>query len=94
MRAAIETERARLSDDSSSSSSRKSPWIEWLENLPWTRRNDVAIDLKRIRQVLDAGQAGLEDAKARVIEYLAARRRNPRGTGAVLCFLGPPSPVS
>ena len=90
VRAAIETERARLSDDSSSSSSRTSPWIEWLENLPWTRRNDAAVDLKRIRQVLDAGQAGLEDAKSRVIEYLAARKRNPRGTGAVLCFLGPP----
>ena len=87
VRAAIETERARLSDDSSS---KPSPWIEWLENLPWTRRNEAAIDLKRIRQVLDAGQAGLEDAKARVIEYLAARKRNPRGTGAVLCFLGPP----
>ena len=90
VRAAIATERARLSDDSSGSSSRTSPWIEWLENLPWTRRNEAAIDLKRIRQVLDAGQAGLEDAKARVIEYLAARKRNPRGTGAVLCFLGPP----
>ena len=90
VRAAIETERARLSDGSSSNSSRPSPWIEWLENLPWTRRNDAQIDLKRIRQALDAGQAGLEDAKARVIEYLAARKRNPRGTGAVLCFLGPP----
>ena len=90
VRAAIETERARLSDDSNSSSSRTSPWIEWLENLPWTKRNEAAIDLKRIRQVLDAEQAGLEDAKARVIEYLAARKRNPRGTGAVLCFLGPP----
>ena len=87
VRAAIKTERARLSDDSSS---KPSPWIEWLENLPWTRRNDAEIDLKRIRQVLDAGQAGLEDAKARVIEYLAARKRNPCGTGAVLCFLGPP----
>ena len=90
VRAAIETERARLSADSSGIPSRTSPWIEWLENLPWTRRNEAAIDLKRIRQVLDAGQTGLDDAKERVIEYLAARKRNPRGTGAVLCFLGPP----
>lgn len=79
VRAAIETERARLSADSNSSSFRTSPWIEWLENLPWTKRNEAAIDLKRIRQVLDAGQAGLEEAKARVIEYLAARKRIPRG---------------
>ena len=90
VREAIEAERVRNSSDTSSNASRPSPWIEWLENLPWTKRNDAAIDLKRIRRVLDARQAGLKDAKAGVIEYLAARKRNPRGTGAVLCFLGPP----
>ena len=90
VREAIEAERGRNSSDTSSSASRPSPWIEWLENLPWTKRNDAEIDLKRIRRVLDARQAGLKDAKAGVIEYLAARKRNPRGTGAVLCFLGPP----
>ena len=90
VRAAIETERVRLLSESSSSSFPSSSWIEWLENVPWTRRNEAAIDLKRIREVLDVRQAGLEDAKAGVIEYLAARKRNPRGTGAVLCFVGPP----
>ena len=90
VREAIETERARLSDGSSGGSSRMSPWIEWLENLPWTRRNEAAIDLERIRHALDAGQAGLEDAKARVMEYLAARRRNPRGTAPSSVSLGRP----
>ena len=90
VREAIEAERGRNSSDTSSNASRPSPWIEWLENLPWTKRNDAEIDLKRIRRVLDARQAGLKDAKAGVIESLAARKRNPRGTGAVLCFLGPP----
>ena len=91
VRQAIEDERRRLSADSSSDSSpRTSSWIEWLENVPWNKRNDAAIDLARIREVLDARQAGLEDAKAMVVEYLAVRKRNPRGTGAVLCFLGPP----
>ena len=94
VREAIEAERVRNSSDTSSNASRPSPWIEWLENLPWTKRNDAEIDLKRIRRVLDARQAGLKDAKAGVIEYLAARKRNPTGTGAVLCFLGPPSRVS
>ena len=90
VREAIEAERVVLCSDKSSNASRRSPWIEWLENLPWRQRNDAEIDLHRIRQVLDARQAGLKDAKAGVIEYLAARKRNPRGTGAVLCFLGPP----
>ena len=90
VREAIEVERVRMSSDTSSNAFRPSPWIEWLENLPWTKRNEAPIDLERTRQVLDARQAGLKDAKSGVIEYLAARKRNPRGTGAVLCFLGPP----
>ena len=91
VRQAIEEERRRLSAESSSDSSLPTnSWIEWLENVPWNKRNDAAIDLVRIREVLDARQAGLEDAKAMVVEYLAVRKRNPRGTGAVLCFLGPP----
>lgn len=91
VRQAIEDERRRLSAESSSNSSlATNSWIEWLENVPWNKRNDAAIDLARIREVLDARQAGLDDAKAMVIEYLAVRKRNPRGTGAVLCFLGPP----
>ena len=91
VRQAIEDERRRLSVESSSDSSLPTnSWIEWLENVPWNKRNDAAIDLDRIREALDARQAGLEDAKATVVEYLAVRKRNPRGTGAVLCFLGPP----
>ena len=90
VRQAIEVERARLSGESKGDATPTSSWIEWLEHLPWTRRNDAPIDLARTRQVLDAGQAGLADAKARIIEYLAVRKRNPRGAGAALCFLGPP----
>ena len=59
-------------------------------DIPWNKRNDGVVDLNRIREVLHARQAGLDDAKATVIEYLAGLKRNARGTGAVLCFLGPP----
>ncbi|MDE2906238.1 MAG: AAA family ATPase [Acidobacteriota bacterium] len=91
VRQAIETERKRLRGDSKDENfTPTNTWIEWLENLPWTRRNDAPIDLARTREVLDAAQAGLDDAKDLIIEYLAVRRRNPGGAGAVLCLLGPP----
>src|SRR5262249_41388278 len=32
----------------------------------------------------------LEKVKKRLIEYLAVRKLNPQGHGAILCFLGPP----
>ncbi len=90
VRQAIAAERKRLSADSKGDSSLTNSWIEWLEHLPWNRRNDAPVDLARTREVLDAAQAGLDGAKELIIEYLAVRRRNPGGAGAVLCLLGPP----
>ena len=90
VREAIAGERRRLSDKSDAGTEKTNGWIEWLERLPWTRRSEAAIDIERTRAALDAGHAGLEHAKARIIEYLAVRRRNPLGAGAVICFVGPP----
>ena len=89
VRDAIARERRRLGDKSESNA-----WIEWLEALPWNRRTTAPVVLARVRTALDAGHAGLGDAKACLLEYLAVRRRNPSGAGAVLCFSGPPSRVS
>ena len=46
--------------------------------------------MAQARAALDANHAGLDGAKACILEHLAVRRRNPRGAGAVLCFAGPP----
>ncbi len=90
VRAAIARERRRLSLKSDGDAAPTSDWIEWLETLPWTRRAEAPIDLAQARRVLDANHAGLDGAKACILEHLAVRRRNPRGAGAVLCFAGPP----
>ena len=90
VREAIARERRRLGEKPDGDTERTNGWTEWLEALPWTRRDTGPIDLTRIRAALDAGHAGLEHAKARILEYLAVRRRNPHGTGAVICFSGPP----
>ena len=90
VRLAVDTERNRLGAGSEDGPPPTNSWIEWLEHLPWNRRNDAAIDLRRVREVLDAAQAGLDGAKDLIIEHLAVRRRNPGAAGAVLCLLGPP----
>ena len=91
VRAAIARERRPLADGSSdaAAATKTNDWIEWLQRLPWTRRSEAALDLAGIRAALNAGHAGLDDAKSRILEYLAVRRRNPR-SGAVLCLAGPP----
>jgi ATP-dependent Lon protease len=65
-------------------------YLDWVVALPWSKRTEDSIDLKRTKEVLDADHSGLEKVKDRVLEYLAVRKLNPDVKGPILCFLGPP----
>jgi ATP-dependent Lon protease len=65
-------------------------YLDWIIALPWSKRTEDSIDLKRTKDVLDADHSGLEKVKDRVLEYLAVRKLNPEVKGPILCFLGPP----
>ena len=65
-------------------------YLDWLVALPWAKRTEDSIDIRRTKQVLDADHSGLEKVKDRVLEYLAVRKLNPDVKGPILCFLGPP----
>jgi ATP-dependent Lon protease len=65
-------------------------YLEWIADLPWTKRADTKNDLDAVAAKLDADHAGLDDIKKRILEQLAVLEvsKNPRGT--ILCFVGPP----
>jgi ATP-dependent Lon protease len=65
-------------------------YLDWLVAVPWAKRTDEIIDLKRTKSVLDADHSDLEKAKDRILEYLAVRKLNPEVKGPILCFVGPP----
>jgi ATP-dependent Lon protease len=65
-------------------------YLDWIVALPWNKRTEDSLDLRRTKDVLDADHSGLEKVKDRVIEYLAVRKLNPDVKGPILCFLGPP----
>ena len=65
-------------------------YLDWLVALPWSKRTEEVIDLKRTKSVLDADHSDLEKAKDRILEYLAVRKLNPDVKGPILCFVGPP----
>ena len=65
-------------------------YLDWIVALPWNKRTEDSLDLRRTKEVLDADHSGLEKVKDRVIEYLAVRKLNPDVKGPILCFLGPP----
>ncbi len=65
-------------------------YLDWIVALPWSKKTDEQIDLKKTKGIMDAEHSGLEKAKDRILEYLAVRKLNPTMKGPILCFVGPP----
>src|SRR5437667_2359222 len=65
-------------------------YLDWLIDLPWAAEPESAIDIAEARRILDEDHYGLDKIKRRILEYLAVRKLNPSGKGAILCFVGPP----
>ena len=65
-------------------------YLEWLVELPWSKRTDDRLDLAEARAILDADHYDLQKVKKRILEYLAVRKLAPRKKGPILCLAGPP----
>lgn len=65
-------------------------YLDWMGDLPWSKKSDDHIDLKRSKEILDEDHYELEKAKDRVMEFLAVRKLKPNLKGPILCFGGPP----
>src|SRR6188472_3854239 len=49
-------------------------YLEWIAELPWSKRSDDHLDLARAGNVLEEDHYGLKDVKDRVLEFLAVRQ--------------------
>jgi ATP-dependent Lon protease len=87
-----ETERMRMLSPASSEYQVVRTYLDWILSLPWNKRSGAEeIDLKKVQAALDAGHYGLDEAKERIIEFLAVRKlRGGDPHGPILCFVGPP----
>jgi ATP-dependent Lon protease len=89
-----ETERLRMLSPASSEYQVVRTYLDWLLALPWNKRSEAAdsgIDLKKVEEALDEHHYGLDEAKERIVEYLAVRKlRGGDPHGPILCFVGPP----
>ncbi|MEC7821212.1 MAG: endopeptidase La [Candidatus Neomarinimicrobiota bacterium] len=71
-------------------------YLDWLTELPWSKKSEDTIDVKDANKILDEDHYGLEKVKERILEYLAVRalkmKKDPDGAirGPILCFAGPP----
>ena len=87
-----ETERMRMLSPASSEYQVVRTYLDWVMSLPWNKRSgEEEIDLKKVETALDNRHYGLDEAKERIIEYLAVRKlRGGDPHGPILCFVGPP----
>ncbi|ABC81480.1 ATP-dependent protease La [Anaeromyxobacter dehalogenans 2CP-C] len=65
-------------------------YLDWIADLPWTKRTDDNLDIENARQILDTDHYGLDKIKKRILEYLAVRKLKNDMRGPILCFVGPP----
>jgi ATP-dependent Lon protease len=65
-------------------------YLEWLVELPWSKRTQDRLDLDQAREILDADHYDLKKVKKRILEYLAVRKLAPGKKGPILCLVGPP----
>ena len=65
-------------------------YLDWMIDLPWYKKSEVDIDLKKALSVLDADHFGLEKVKERIVEFLAVQKRMDKIKGPILCLVGPP----
>ncbi len=65
-------------------------YLDWMIELPWYKKSEVAIDLTKALNVLDKDHFGLEKVKERIIEFLAVQKRMDKIKGPILCLVGPP----
>jgi ATP-dependent Lon protease len=79
-------------------------YLETVAELPWSKRAEESLDLKRAAQILEEDHYGLQDVKDQVLEFLAVRQlrqRQPKeeapgneddraARAPTLLFVGPP----
>jgi ATP-dependent Lon protease len=79
-------------------------YLETMAELPWNKRAEESLDLKRAADILEQDHYGLKDVKDQVLEFLAVRQLRQRSPdavaqgndddkqtrGQVLLFVGPP----
>lgn len=65
-------------------------YIETLLELPWDKESTDYEDIHRAEEILNEDHYGLEKVKDRILEYLAVRILNKKGSSSILCLVGPP----
>jgi ATP-dependent Lon protease len=72
-------------------------YLDTVFEIPFGRYSKKKLDIKDVQRELDKDHYGLEKPKERILEYFAVKElmelrgiKKEKGSGAILCFAGPP----
>ncbi len=65
-------------------------YLDWITLLPWGVDSSDKLDLANARRVLDQDHYGLNDVKARILEFLAVGIQKGEIAGSIILLVGPP----
>ena len=91
--ARAEIERLRTVPPASPEGNESRSYVDWLVHIPWRQRateSPAAIDLDRVREILDTRLLGLAEPKDRILDHLAVAKLRGDLQGPIPCIVGPP----
>lgn len=65
-------------------------YIDYLLSIPWKKETKDEKDLNKIEKKLNISHYGMEDAKNRIIEYIAVKSISNDINSPIICLVGPP----
>src|SRR5690606_10003495 len=70
-------------------------YLDTLLDLPWSEADEEHLDIAHSQEVLDEDHYALEEAKERIVEFLAVRQLSKHAENSdykapILCLVGPP----
>ncbi len=65
-------------------------YLEWLAEIPWSKKSKSRVNVKKAKEILDEDHYGLDKVKERILEFLAVQQLAGKIKGPILCFAGPP----
>ncbi len=66
-------------------------YVDWITSLPWSKETKDTISLTQAERILHNNHFGLQKAKERIVEFLAAKKFSKKlDRSPILCLVGPP----
>ncbi|MFV0476661.1 MAG: endopeptidase La [Parahaliea sp.] len=65
-------------------------YLDWATQLPWGVLSEDKLELSHARKVLNEQHSGLDDVKARILEFIAVGAHRGEISGSILLLVGPP----